>query len=140
MGNIGTLKDTDLWWDAVIWIRTVIWALPVDAHLQELVDGGIHSPIVGAQDALDHLIVHAREHGFKVLHGLVELKPSNLPVGPGVVELACSRASTTPRPSITAATSEKAGHPTGSPFPYPTNDATWETMVPTSARCPPQKF
>lgn len=124
MGNIGTLKDTDLWWDAVIWIRTVIWALPIDAHLQELVDGGIHSPIVGAQDALDHLIVHAREHGFKVLHGLVELKPSNLPVGPGVVELACSRASATSRPSITAATSEKAGHPTGSPFPYPTNNAT----------------
>lgn len=99
---------TDLRRDAVIGIGAVIGALSIDAHLQELVDGGVHGPAVGAQHALDHLVVHAGEHGLEVLHGLVELQPPHLPGWPAVVELARARAA--PGAPIAAAAPEQTGH------------------------------
>lgn len=110
---------TDLWWDAVIRVRAVIWALPVDAHLEKLVDGSIHSTVVGTQHALNHLIVHRGEHGLEVLHGLVELQASDLPVGPAVVKLPTAATATSTSTSTASGTSiattapEKASHPWG---------------------------
>lgn len=52
--------------------------MSIQTHLQELVDGGVHSTVIGPQDALDHLVVHARKHGLEVVHGLVELQASDV--------------------------------------------------------------
>lgn len=107
---------TDLWWNAVIWVWAVR-ALSINAHLEQLVDGGIHSSIVGAQHTLYHLIIHRGEHSLEVLHGLVELQASDLPVGSTVIELPLSTATPTAASTASgasiaaAAASEQASHP-----------------------------
>ena len=59
----------------------------LQVHLQQLVDGGIHGAAVGAQHALDDVVVHVGEHGREVVHGLVELEAAHLAGRPAVVEL-----------------------------------------------------
>lgn len=101
--------------DAVVRVGAVVRALSVDAHLEQLVDGGVHGAVVGAQHALDHLVVHGGEHGLEVLHGLVELQAPDLPVRPAVVQLPAlaGPAPAAPGASIAAAAAapEQAGHP-----------------------------
>lgn len=97
--------------DAVVRVGAVVRALVVDAHLEQLVDGGVHGAVVGAQHAFDHLVVHGGEHGPEVLHGLVELQPPDLPVRPAVVQLPALAAAAAPGASIAAAAPEQAGHP-----------------------------
>lgn len=94
--------------DAVLRIRAVIAAAAVQVHLQELVNGGIHGAVVGPQDALDDVVVHVGEHGFEVLHGLVELQPADLPGGAAVVEFLGGGAAA--RTAVAAAPTEEARH------------------------------
>lgn len=97
--------------DAVVRVRAVVRALPVDAHLEQLVDGGVHGAVVGAQHAFDDLVVHGGEHGLEVLHGLVELQAPDLPVGPAVVQLPALSAAAPGASIAAAAAPEQAGHP-----------------------------
>lgn len=84
---IFTNKLSDLWRNAVVRIRAVIGGLAVQAHLQELVDGGVHGAVVGPQHALDNFMLHAGKHSLKVVHSLAELKPSDLTGRPPVIKL-----------------------------------------------------
>lgn len=55
-------------------VRQVVFIIVVDAHRQQLVDGGINDTIVGSEHSLNHVPVHGRKHVMKVIHGLVEFQ------------------------------------------------------------------